>query len=823
MAKNGTRPALAAALLTGAAALAAAAWQFSSPGTDIAMTLASYADRGELLLHAVKSRAAAWTMPLLSLLWAGVQHLDIPPSLPSRLAALLSALAAFGLGSRGGGPARGALFALAVSLAALTRRTADTEQELYSLALLLFLNLELARQSGKKIASSAAAGFAAGITLLIRTPLFLFPPLAVLYGWAGRRDWRRWALGSAVFLLLAYSPLLPWARVNHFLTGKASLLEQERPVSNLITGALGLTFTIEGDARALAGISRDENVYRWAARTVAANPGRYAAAVARRAWHVFLMSPWLFLLAGAGLLLARSRENRFLAFFCAYFVLVHCLLAVEERYFYPLRYALALMAAAGGWELLKKRGLALPGRERDYFTAPLFSAAALLTLAALAVIWRFPGAAREPLVALTAELRERPGEAWLLRKRGEVLFSFGLAAEGTESMRLACAAGGDARACWLHAALTGRPAEPPPVFDRYDLLLVKLLRELELGDKAAARGTFRASMEIWLKERNLVRGRGRDQEELAKLIETNKTYWDSDLSGALAYFTPGTRRRLLSVMRGMPEFSGGIGRLEAAAALADRLDYDMAAALVRETLAGPARGGRDRSGLKPLPAALALALETARADGSLPGLLLGCGPSLRETAEFYIKPGTAGSGGGCFGPAMLWLTRGDAPSAAAFEKAAKAQPAFLVAAAGSLRAAGKTEEAALLAAAAAAAAGKAESGKALALLYQDMGRYEDSLAVTRRLLAAAPDDPELNNNLGVLLLFLRREGEAEAPLLKAAQAGRPHVSAQLNLAALYARRGDRQRALSYYRLAADNPALPAAQRPAVRKAAAGGF
>ena len=817
MAKNGTRPALAAALLTGAAALAAAAWNLAHPGQDTAFNLALYADRGELLLHAVKSRAAAWTMPGLSLLWAGVQHLDVAPSLPARLAALLSALAAFGLGARGGGPARGALFALAVSLAALTRRDSDTEQELYSLTLLLFLNLELARQAGKGLLNSAAAGFAAGVTMLIRTPLFFFPPLAALYSWAGGRNWRRWALGSAVFLLLAYLPLLPWARVNHFLTGRASLLEQERPVSNLITGALGYTFTIEGDARALAGISKEENAWRWAARTVAENPGRYAAAVARRTWQVFLMSPWLFLLAAAGLLLARTRENRFIAFFCGYFVLVHCLPAIEARYFYPLRYALALLAAAGGWELLKARGLALRGPERDYFTAPLFSGAALLALAALAVVWRFPGAARAPLPALTAGLRERPAETWLLRKRGEVLFSFGLAAEGAESMRLACAAGGDPRACWLHAALTGRPEEPPRIFDRYDLLLVKLLRELELGDKAAARSTFKASMEIWLKERNLVRGR-RDQAELAKLIETNKTYWDSDLGGALAYFAPERSRRLLAVMRGMPEFSGGIGRLKAAAALADKLDYDMAAALVGETLAGPARGGWDRGGLRPAAAALALALDAARADGSLPGLLLGCGPSLRETAEFYVNPGGA-AGSGCFGPALRWLIAGDA---AALEKASKGQPSFLVAAARTLVAAGKKEEAALLAAAAAPAAA-GTGAAALALLYQDLGRYEESLALTRRLLSADPSSPELNNNLGVLLLFLRREAEALAPLLKAAGAARPHLSAQLNLAALYARRGDRERALAFYRLAAENPDLPADLRPAVLKAAAGGF
>lgn len=827
MAKNAQRAALATAILIGAAALAAAAWQFASPGQDLAFNLGLYADRGEMLLHGVKSRAVTWTMPLLGLLWAARQHLDIDPSLPARLAGLLSALTAFGLGARGGGPARGALFALAVAAAALARTDSDTEQEIYSLALLLFLNLELARQRTRTLLPAALAGSAAGITLLIRTPLFLFPLLAAVYGWSKEQTARRWLLGSAVFLLFAYSPLVPWARLNHSLTGKIIFLEEERPVSNLITGALGLTFTIEGDARALAGISRDKNAFRWAARTVAAQPGRYAGAVARRAWHVFLMSPWLFLLAGLGLRLARSSETRFLAFFCAYFILMHCLLSIEERYFYPLRYVLALLGAAGVWELLKRAGLALAGGSRDLFTRPLFAGAAALAAAALIVVWRYPAAARPPLIALTRELGERPGEAWLLKRRGEALFALGLATYGTQDLRRACAAGRDPGACWLHAALTGQPAEPPQIFERYDLLLVKLVRELELGDRKSARETFRTAMTIWLKERNLVRGGGRDKAELSRLIETNKTFWDSDLSGALLYFSPEARRRVLTAMRSMPEFSAGMGRLETAAAAAQGLDHDMALALLEETLKGPAGPAGATVGLKPQAAALTLALETARGNRTLADLLLGCGPSMTEVGEFYVDPAAAAghpARTGCFTPAMRWLVRRDTASASALEGVSEKFPGFLVTAAATLRAGGKDGEADLLAGAAQKAAGKHGKGlKELALLYQDMGRYAESLAITRSLLAADPADPELNNNIGVLLLFLKRDAEAEPFFVKAAGAGRAPVSAQLNLAALYARRGDREGAIRYYSLAAANPSLPASRRASVLAAAAGRF
>ena len=198
---------------------------------------------------------------------------------------------------------------------------------------------------------------------------------------------------------------------------------------------------------------------------------------------------------------------------------------------------------------------------------------------------------------------------------------------------------------------------------------------------------------------------------------------------------------------------------------------------------------------------------------------------MREVAGYYVNPRAAtAAAGGCFGPAMGWLLRKDAASAAVLESAAKKQPVFLITAAGILKDAGRADGAALLAAEAEKSSVRMGRGlEELALLYQDMGRYPESLSITRGLLAADPENPRLNNDLGVLLVFLKRDTEAEAALIKAANHHRAPVSAQLNLAALYARRGDKARAADYYRLALDNPALPAAQRAAVSEAAAGRF
>jgi len=833
---------LSAWVFWAAAALAAGAvaWQFARPGPDLSQNLGFYADRGELLLHGVRDRAVSYSMPLLSLLCAARQRLGLDLSLPERLAALLTALAAYGLGARGG-RLRGLLYALAAALTGLTRRTCDTEQAVYTLSLMIFLNLELSRQAGGDLLSSAAAGAAAGISMLVRSPLLLFPPLAAVYGFfskTGRSG--KWLAGAALFLLFAYAPLAPWARLNNALFGHTTIFEEERPASNLITGALGMTYTVVGDARAFAGLSRDESAFRWAAKTVLAAPGRYAAAVARRAGRVFLMSPWLFLLAAAGLVLSRSRETRFLAFFCAYFILIHCLLTVEERYFYPLRYVLALLAAAGAWELLERRGLAAGEKDRDVLTPVIFTAAAALTAAALVIVWRYPADTRPPLIAVTKELEQRPGDGWLLKKRGELLLSFNLTAEGRASLARACAARPEADLCYITAALSGEPGVPPRSPERYKLLLVKTLRELELGRRSAA-GTFSTAMNVWLADRNAVNGSGADRRQMPDIIKANGSFWDAGLNDALLYFPPGTRTLLLARLSALPGASPGLERVKAGPAMALRgaPDQGDARALLDVVIKG-LPGSPVPAGLPGRAGALALALGTAAGQGSLAELLLDCGPSVdgiaslalnsgkpEELAETALKEQLSGRTG-CFYPAVRFLALKDGPerakTAAALEAAAAKSPAFVIASAEILNRSGARPGAGLLADYASVTTGAGNRDlENLALLYQDLGRYGKSLEITAALLKKDPANPELNNNLGVLLLFLNRGKEAEAALLKAAGGSGASASAQVNLAGVYARRGDKADSALYYRRALENPALPAAGKETVRRTLKGLF
>lgn len=830
-----------AALTAGLAAL-----QFIRCPESLVQSLAPYADRGELLVHAVRGAGVSYSMPLPSLLAAAQQHLGFDPALPAQLAGLLICLVSYLIGARGGGPARGALFALAPLLVNLRLKTQELEQVIYSLALLNFLNLELLRQSGRGLLVSAAAGAAAGITLLIRSPLFLLPPLAALYRYfSAKAGSRKLLLGSLLFLVFAYAPLAPWVRLNHSLSGRFNMLEEERPASNIITGALGMVYTIEGDARALAGLSRAESVYPWAVKTVLANPGRYASAVFERLRQVFLMSPFLFLLAGGGLLLSRSAETRFLGFFCAYFISIHCLLSIEERYFQPLWYALALIPAAGAWELLKKAGPAAERPSRDYLTAPLFLLTAGLAIYALGFVWRYPAASKPGLIAIMPELEKHPAEPWLLIKKGEVLLSFDLTEEGLDAFSQACALSGGLAPCYITATLrAGDPPAPPYVAaGDWNLLLVKMLREVELGRDAAARETFKSAHALWTARSNMIKSPAPSANgpELRRITETNKSFWDGNIYFALSYFPAEARARILTRLPGITSLTPALKRLKAASARAAGSEesdhgYDAALDYARELIKGPYFLKPGSGDLPPRLDALFSALAAAAKNGEAAELLLRTGPSAGNLVDLYLNS----SGGGDLARTALKLSRrspknclyplirylalaGDREeqdkAASALARAFDKSPLFMLAAAETLAASGEGRE---KAAALAAYAGKSrlltgEGREKLALLYQDLGLYREALAEIRALLDRDPRSPVLRNSLGVLLLFLDRDKEAEAAFKQALAGARTAYSPALSLAAIYSRRGNTAESASFYRKALESPELPAAEKIRILK------
>lgn len=822
-------------LAAAAAAAGIALWAFWGKVPPSVQNFSYYADRGELLFHAAADKAASFSMPLPSLAAAAASHLGFDPSWLARLAGLLLCLPAYALGARGGGRARGAVFALAAALAGLTCASPEAEQALYSLLLLLFLDLELKRQAAGGAGAAALAGLAAGFTLLVRSPLFAFPPLAALFQYFSLKPGlRTWLVSTAVFLACAWLVLVPWARLNHSLFGKTILFEEGRPACNVITGASGIVFTIEGDARAFAGLSREESVYPWAVKTVLENPGRYALAVARRLGHVLLMFPVLFLLAGAGLFLGRRRtEARFLAFFSAYFILIHCLLSIEERYFQPLRYALALLAAGGAWELLKK---IVPDTKpgRDYFTPPLFALAALAAALTLGITWRYPAAARAPLIAAELELKKYPGDPWLHKKKGEALLALDLTARGLASLEQACALSGAADLCYITSALkASAPAEPPQLENRYELLLAKLARELELGRMPEARAAYGAALEIWRSEKNSIKGppRAEDAGHLARLKETNRTFWDLDLAAALTCLPlekrAGALRRLAALTPLTPKLRalelGWAAGLTAAekrelGALRRELARDLPQAEAAQGAAARELAAELLSGKAPpvgtggeLELLLALRLDPPQTVLAFDThCRSGCGPAARAAAEAFLSGGAdrlaaarrlTAADPGNFAYALILLEQENfsAPALAAAAERLKTHPYPLAAGALAWTRRGDSPAAVRLARAAAAAGRLGEQGWAETLhALQEAKAYGEGLAAAARALREHPRSSMLLNNRGVLRSLSGDGPGALKDFEAAAAAGPENFSALMNLGAALENSGNRAAAAQAY-------------------------
>jgi hypothetical protein len=177
-----------------------------------------------------------------------------------------------------------------------------------------------------------------GVSLWVRSPLVLLPLgiLIVEYQQSRQRLPRflqeRWPLLAWPILML-----LPWTLLHLSQTGEWVFLEKGRLDSNTLTGAMGLVGTIEGDARKLAGLTEDASARWWAIQEVLAHPLRYLGALARRFAFVARLHPVVLGLGIAACWTLRRDKKLLRLSLCAlYFLGLHVLLTVEDRYFPPL-------------------------------------------------------------------------------------------------------------------------------------------------------------------------------------------------------------------------------------------------------------------------------------------------------------------------------------------------------------------------------------------------------------------------------------------------------------------------------------------------------
>ena len=795
--------------------------------------LLPYAGRGWELLHGINEPGISYSMPLLSVLMTLVDF-D-----PARLISAVSAalflivLLAYNLGRLRNGGAGGLIYALAAAAVSLALPAPhDPEQVFFTLLILLYLNLEAAREAAPGALASLLSGLALGVTLLVRSTLFLLPPLMALLQLArGARPRKVILKEAAVFLLGAYMLLLPWARLNHFVYGKFTPFEVGRADSNVITGVLGSVYTMEGNPRALAGLDQDDNALAWAVRQVAASPLAYISATAKRVWHILLIYPLLALLAALALLYLRKSAPPGPAALTLYFIAVHSLMSIEIRYFYPLAYLLGLLAAGGICAGVKTA--AAPAGSGIRTARLLLLPALLAALAVEYVVLAYPSkAGRDCLSGVEAALEKNPEHPWLLYKKGEYLVTQLRTEEGLAALRASARLAGGRQysnaADILRMMDSFRPETVRAEFigSYFGEDLLRGLRQLELGQREEAARSLAAEYARWNKDLNTLRGTpyGGDQAIQERLRVSNPDFQDRLLYEALLYWP--ARRRLIvldrlagllppslklqglkflslpsesaagrSAITSLAATPGLLAALEPAAGRAAAAQLAMAAIPLRQ-------GGFSRV---PGPGAAALALFENRDAGLA---LAKTGPDRRQYSQEELLLLAGAVSGDKAKAAKLAELRPLDPLCLALASAggkAGEQPLLLLDGAEIYLGLGDKGKAALLAGAAGALARDPDPLRRSALLLQGAGRYAEALTAISKAAGAAPGDGDILNDRGVLLMLLKRDEEAEKDFTNALK---ENWQAGLNLAALRLRAGRRAEAEELYRLALARSDLP---------------
>lgn len=554
-----------------AAAFCALAWHFSYDPAAAAAEFWKYPSGGRLLAG-IPGGETAWNLPLYPVFLAAVMNLGLNPALVFvGLRLGLYALVFFSGGLlRGWWAGIGAL-ALTGLAEALSGWAYDGEQAFYALFLLMTLALLLAGRRKPTARNGVLAGLAAGAAMLVRGPLLLFPPLAALcdaaYGEAGPRTLFKRA---ALFLLASYILLLPWALFTRSVTGRVALAESGRAASNLIAGARGAIYTMEGDSARLAGPEGADGAFLLYARQFTKAPGPFLLAALRRAWLMFLFAPLLFVLALAAAALGREPDR--LRIFCLplYFFLVHSLVPFDARYLLPMLYLLPPLAAAG---LVPERLAGPPGPAAAAVTA-VFSVSLGLVLFTEVLVAAYPArAGRAAAAGSFSEALDRfPADANLRGLKCRLLWAAGDDAGFGKCLAGIGEYGDPAGACFLAAGRgdTGALARVPDG-RKADCLAAKMLAELAAGDRAAGAETFRRAFAAYGASNNMLRAAPYAADRaLADAIRTDVDgFFDRHVYRAVLFWPPERMAGLLGELERIAPFGGRLKRLQRLAAGAE--------------------------------------------------------------------------------------------------------------------------------------------------------------------------------------------------------------------------------------------------------------
>ena len=435
----------------------------------------------------------------------------------------------------------------------------DAEQSFYSFFLLLTLCALLLRSREDTYGSAALAGLAIGASLLVRSPLLLFPPLAALWALLRRGGLRATSVKKTLlFLAASYALLLPWGAMNYRLSGEFLLADPGRAAANLITAAKGAVYTMNGDPYRLAGLAPGDSAAIFYLRAAAESPALFALGVLKRFWAILLFHPLLLLLLAAAAALGRWRD-RFAVFgLPLYFILIHSFLSVESRYFYPLLYLAPPVLAAA---VFRSGNREVPERAWPRLVYAAFGAAMLAASSAAVLASAYP--ARSETGGSLAGAAGASGRDRVLR---DLACRETWAREGGREYEeclgaLAADFGGLHGYFYSVYDSPGPAAVVPPQGEGLRAGVLLALREFELGNKAAGAEALGRALAQYDGRHNMLRGApyARDRALQEQLKGDSGAFWAQFVYPALLGWPP---ERAARIAGGLSEFAAPGGRLQ---------------------------------------------------------------------------------------------------------------------------------------------------------------------------------------------------------------------------------------------------------------------
>jgi tetratricopeptide (TPR) repeat protein len=774
---------------------------------------AEYMDAGESLQHGVLpdgtplSRRLPFATLLAIHIYNGSAHNPLGARFWRAACVGLEVLLVFTLGSLL------QPFAGALSLLLISRATpADGNQLVYSLLLLLVAGALASRARKITHLRSGLVGVAVGATLLFRSPLALFPPAFAAFEWAldFRRPRRPYLKHFLLLVLVPYAFLIPWARMNWIVHREFIPLEKGAAVSNIVTGALGLVQCIEGDLSTVVGpgvaMGSASTALRWAIRVIARDPGAYLASCAARVEFVFFLHPWLFAFALLAFALhRRRREYRDLAFLAAYFILIHCLMSVQERYFTPLWPLLVPLAVSLPFPALLARATDADGALYAFSERVLKGSIAAAAALSLCVLWTVQCYARQArrgalssVQAWDAAIAESPREGWLLFQRGRVRLRAGALPGAIEDFRSARdlnpgRAEYGLQLAWAEA-LNGDPRDllawtPPAredVEDPFSVVEAGVYQAAFLekaGRPAAARASLKAAMDVDDSLMMTVRGEAHAPETLVLRKLRSSSSFMLKLPLLLAPLPPVQRLAVVQeVLRVSPARSGALAAQADLALLVDDRPLCRRSQLAAEKLAP---GGAESREI----AARCFWWNSRREpwiDDARAAVQAGDRPAARKILD-DAEPGTSDAGRRRIADFDLQL--GDAPRAVTILKrlleTSPADPALAIdLALAALRTGDRTLARNSLTAAEALAPGDDERHRA-ALAWQELKEYGRAAAILDGLVLRHPRKAAYFSDRGLCRYLGGARAAAIADLKRALRLDPGLMPAYLTLGSVY--------------------------------------